>query len=332
MGADSICIKDMAGLLHPYVAEEIVSRIKQEVKIPLVLHCHCTSGLAEMTYVKAIEAGIDAVDCAISAMAQGTSQPPTESLVATFQGHPRDPGLDLPLLTEIAEYFAGVRKKYSQFEGGLKGVDAAVLAHQIPGGMISNLLGQLRDLNAFDRLPEVLEEMPRVREDMGYPPLVTPMSQMVGTQAVMNVLQGERYKVIPREVQQYVQGYYGSPPAAISPLLASKVLTEGQKPIEGRPADLLDPEWDKSTSEAGDLAQSDEDVLSYAMFPQVAREFLEWRQGGGAEKEIVAAIVAALTHSERRSSAMPRPLAPAGGDAPSPWKMQGRRRTMASRT
>lgn len=332
MGADSICIKDMAGLLHPYVAEELISRLKQDIKIPVVLHCHCTSGLAEMTYVKAVEAGIDAIDCAISSLAQGTSQPPTESLVATFQGHPRDPGLDLALLTEIAEYFNEVRKKYSQFEGGLKGVDAGVLVHQIPGGMISNLVSQLRELNSIDKLPLVLEEMPHVRKDMGYPPLVTPTSQIVGTQAVMNVLQGERYKVIPREVQAYVQGYYGAPPAEVSNELADKVLADGQEPIRGRPADQIEPEWEKACGEAADIAQSDEDVLSYALFPQVARDFLSWRSGGGGEKEIVAAIVAALSHSERRSSAMPRPLAPANGAATSPWKLLGRRRQLTVRS
>ncbi|HWO93401.1 MAG TPA: pyruvate carboxylase subunit B, partial [Dehalococcoidia bacterium] len=330
MGADSICIKDMAGLLHPFTAAELVARFKDAVDVPVVLHCHCTSGMAEMTYVKAVEAGVDAIDCAISALAQGTSQPPTESVVATFEGHPRDPGLDLDLLAQIAQYFAEIRPKYARFEGGLKGVDAGVLVHQIPGGMISNLMSQLRELNAIDRLPDVLQEMPRVRKDMGYPPLVTPTSQIVGTQAVMNVLQGERYKVIPREVQAYVQGYYGHPPAPLSEELVAKVLSNGQEPIGGRPADLLPPEWEKARAEAGELAKSDEDVLSYALFPQVAADFLKWRDSGGSETETVAAIVAAMTYHERRT---PTPLVSStnGVGQGSAWRMHGRRLQLRAR-
>ena len=328
MGADSICIKDMAGLLTPYVSIELVSRIKQEITIPLVMHCHSTSGLADMAYVKAVEAGIDAIDCAISALAGGTSQPPTESMVATFRNTPRDSKLDLERLGEINDYFTEVRKKYAQFEGSLKGVDAGALTHQIPGGMISNLVSQLRELNAMDKLPQVLEEMPRVRKDMGYPPLVTPTSQIVGTQAVMNVLQGERYKVIPREVRQYVQGYYGTPPAPISKELSAKVLEGGLIPITGRPADLIDPEWNKAVADAGAMAHSDEDVLCFALFPQVTQDFLIWRSQGGREKEIVAAIVAAMSYAERRTSAI---IQPTGLRSSSPWKFAGRNRQMAVR-
>ncbi len=329
MGSDSICVKDMAGLLHPYVAAELVARLKGEFDVPIALHCHCTSALAEMTYLKAVEAGVDSIDCAISALAQGASQPPTESLVATLRDTDRDTGLDLGLLAEIAEYFALVREKYAQFEGGRKGVDAGVLVHQIPGGMISNLVSQLREMNALDRLPQVLEEMPRVRSDMGYPPLVTPTSQIVGTQAVMNVLQGERYKAIPKEVQAYVQGQYGAPPSALSPELMAKVLQEGEHPIEGRPADYLEPEWERAVAEIGDLAESDEDVLSYALFGQVARDFLIWRSGGGAEKEIVAAVVAAMSHTERQHIVAARPVA--SGNGVSAWKLLGHRRQFTAR-
>ena len=249
-------------------------------------------------------------------------------MVATFRNTPRDSKLDLEKLGEINDYFTEVRKNYAQFEGGLKGVDAGVLTHQIPGGMISNLVSQLRELNAMDKLPQVLEEMPRVRKDMGYPPLVTPTSQIVGTQAVMNILQGERYKVIPREVRQYVQGYYGTPPAPISEELSAKVLEGGLIPITGRPADLIDPEWDKAVADAGAMAHSDEDVLSFALFPQVTQDFLIWRSQGGREKEIVAAIVAAMSYAERRTSAI---IQSTGLRSSSPWKFAGRNRQMAVR-
>jgi oxaloacetate decarboxylase alpha subunit len=295
MGADSLCIKDMAGLLDPITAAELVRRIKAAVNLPLALHSHCTSGMADMVYIKAIEAGVDSVDTAISSVSHGTSQPPTESLVAALRGTQWDTGLDLELLAEIAEYFAKVRRKYAAFESNTFGVDAAVLIHQMPGGMISNMINQLREQNAEHRLPEVLAEMPRVREDLGFPPLVTPTSQIVGAQAVLNVLMGERYKVVTNEVRQYLAGYYGRPPAPVNEEVRHKVL--GNRPaITGRPADYLEPELEKARQEIGPLARSEEDVVSYALFPQVARDFFEWRErGGGPEKETVAAIAAALT-------------------------------------
>lgn len=324
MGSDSICLKDMAGLLHPYDAFEITSRIKQAVKVPLQLHCHCTSGMAEMAYVKAVEARMDLVDCAISSLSQGTSQPPCESIVATFEGSEHDPKLDLELLTRISDYFAGVRRKYAAFEGNVR-VDAGVLLHQVPGGMISNLVSQLRDQGALDKLRAVLDEIPRVRADLGYPPLVTPTSQIVGTQAVLNALFGDRYKQVTKETRAYVLGQYGASPAPIGDEVRKKVAGDAE-PITGRPADHLAPELEQARKEAGDLAQSEEDIVSYAQFPQVAREFLEWRAAGaGLENELIAAIGAALAHDHRGAEAAP---APTGRGDHSPWKLAGRQRLL----
>jgi oxaloacetate decarboxylase alpha subunit len=324
MGSDSICLKDMAGLLHPYDAYEITKRIKEAVAVPLQLHCHCTSGMAEMSYVKAVEAGMDIIDCAISSMAQGTSQPPAESIVATFEGTEHDPKLDLEQLTEISDYFVGVRRKYAAFEGNVR-VDAGVLLHQVPGGMISNLVSQLREQGALDKLRDVLDEIPRVRADLGYPPLVTPTSQIVGTQAVLNAIFGERYKQVTKETRAYALGQYGASPAPMSEE-ARKQIAGDAKPITGRPADELQPELAKAAEELGDLRQSDEDLLSYVQFPQVAREFLEWRAGGaGLENEIVVALAAALAQQGKAAEA-----APASGDGrvESPWKAAGRRRQL----
>ena len=325
MGSDSICIKDMAGLLHPYDAFEIVKSIKAVVSIPLQMHCHCTSGMAEMAYLKAVEAGLDAMDCALSTMSGGTSQPPTESMVATFQNTPYDTGLDLEELTALSEYFAEVRKKYQAFEGNVK-VDAGVLLHQVPGGMISNLVSQLREQGALGKLRDVLDEIPRVREDLGYPPLVTPTSQIVGTQAVLNALYGERYKQVTKETRAVALGQYGQTPASVSDKVRKKVAPDGN-PITHRPADDILPELEKSRAEAGALVKSDEDLLSYVMFPQVAREFLEQRENGDAlDAELAAAIAAALTHDQDRAA-----VAPTGnghGQAENPWKMAGRRRAL----
>ena len=325
MGSDSICIKDMAGLLHPYDAFEIVKSIKAVVSIPVQMHCHCTSGMAEMAYLKAVEAGLDAMDCALSTLSGGTSQPPTESMVATFQNTPYDTGLDLEELTVLADYFGEVRKKYQAFEGNVK-VDAGVLLHQVPGGMISNLVSQLREQGALDKLRDVLDEIPRVREDLGYPPLVTPTSQIVGTQAVLNALYGERYKQVSKETRAVALGQYGQTPAPVSGKVRKKVAPDGN-PITHRPADDLPPELEKSRAEAGALVKSDEDLLSYVMFPQVAREFFEQRENGAAlDAELAAAIAVALTHEQR--------AAPAQSDgnghrhAENPWKMAGRRRAL----
>jgi oxaloacetate decarboxylase alpha subunit len=325
MGSDSICIKDMAGLLHPYDAFEIVKSIKAVVSIPVQMHCHCTSGMAEMAYFKAVEAGLDMMDCALSTMSGGTSQPPTESMVATFQNTPYDTGLDLEELTVLADYFGEVRKKYQAFEGNVK-VDAGVLLHQVPGGMISNLVSQLREQGALDKLRDVLDEIPRVREDLGYPPLVTPTSQIVGTQAVLNALYGERYKQVSKETRAVALGQYGQTPAPVSEKVRKKVAPDGT-PITHRPADDIPAELDRSRAEAGDLVKSDEDLLSYVMFPQVAREFFEWRNtGDGLDAELAAAITAALIHDQRPAPAR------VGGDGhghpENPWKMAGRRRAL----
>jgi oxaloacetate decarboxylase alpha subunit len=329
MGCDSICIKDMAGLLHPYTAYEVVKAIKETVKLPVQLHCHSTSGMAEMSYIKAAEAGLDVMDCALSPLSQGTSQPPTESIVATFKGTEYDTGLDLEALTELADYFAEVRKRYAAFEGNVR-VDTGVLLHQVPGGMISNLVSQLREQGAIDKLRDVLDEIPRVRADMGYPPLVTPTSQIVGTQAVLNALFGKRYKQVTKETRALVLGQYGQTPAPI-PDEVRKLIAPDAEPISGRPADFLEPEMEKARREIGDLAQSEEDVVSYVLFPQVAREFLEWRaQGAGMEKELVAAVAAAVAQEQQRAAAVVH-----DGTGPqrdhNPWRMAGRRRLLRGR-
>jgi len=280
MGADSICIKDMAGLLLPYTAYELIKALKENIGVPIQLHTHYTSGVASMTYLKAIEAGCDIVDCAISPLAMGTSQPPTEPLVATLKGTPYDTGLDLGLLSEIADYFRPLKEKY--VESGLldvkvMGVDVNTLMYQVPGGMLSNLVSQLKQAGKQDKYEDVLKEVPRVREDFGYPPLVTPTSQIVGTQAVMNVIAGERYKMVPKESKALVKGEYGKTPAPISNEIKAMILKDEQ-PIECRPADLIPPELEKIKNEMKQYLEQDEDILSYALFPQVAENFFKYRQ------------------------------------------------------
>jgi oxaloacetate decarboxylase alpha subunit len=280
MGADSLCIKDMAGLCTPYVAYELVKRFKEEVGLPVQFHTHDTAGFAVATLTKAAEAGVDVIDTAISSIGGGTAQPPTESLVAIFQGTERDTGLDLRLLNDIAAYFREVRSKHlAKFETGISSADIRVLLYQMPGGMISNLVSQLRQQGAEARFEEVLAETPRVREDMGYPPLVTPTSQIVGTQAVVNVLMGERYKIISQEVRDYCRGLYGRAPAPLNPDLMGKAVGD-QEIITVRPADLIEPGFEKARAEIGDLAQSEEDIVSYALFPREAKEFFELRRDG----------------------------------------------------
>ena len=276
LGVDSICIKDMAGLISPYMAFELVTALKKEFDIPLQLHCHYTSGMASMAYLKGIEAGCDVVDTASSPLALGTSQPPAESLVATLRGTPRDTGLDLSLLSEIATYWKDVAPKYEKFGMASSGVDTNVLEYQIPGGMISNLTSQLQEANAMDKYQECLLEVPKVRAELGYPPLVTPTSQIVGTQAVFNVIMGERYKVIPNEVKNYVLGYYGRPPAQIDPEI-QKIVIGDEEPITCRPADLLEPMVEGARKKIGRYAEKEEDILSYCLFPQVADKFLKER-------------------------------------------------------
>jgi len=328
MGADSICIKDMAGLIAPYDAYKLVRRLKAEVGLPVQLHCHYTSGMATASYLKAAEAGVDVVDTAISTMALASSQPPTESVVSLLKGTPRDTGLSLELLSEIARYFADVRKRYRAFEGELVGVDTNVLTYQIPGGMISNLVSQLREQNAVDRLQDVLAEVPRVRAELGYPPLVTPTSQIVGSQAVLNVLLGERYKVIPKEIKAYARGMYGRPPAAIDAGIQRLILGE-ELPIDGRPADSLESELPKARADLGGLARSEEDVISYALYPQVAKEFLSRREAGETlDKGVVAAVAAAMS-SQALASGTGQAASACPADRPaahssSPWRMSSR--------
>ena len=280
LGADTICIKDMAALCTPYNAHRLVKRLKDEVGLPVQFHTHDTSGFAMAALVKVAEAGVDIVDTAISSLAGGTAQPPTEPFVAVMQDTDRDTGLDLNLLTEIAAYFKEIRQEHlPRFETGLTTSDIRVLLYQVPGGMLSNLVNQLREQNASDRYEEVLLELPRVREDLGYPPLVTPTSQMVGTQAVMNVLTGQRYKIILQEVKDYCMGMYGRPPAPINPDVLNMAIGD-REPIAHRPADTLEPGWAKAKEEIGGLARSEEDIMSYALFPQQAREFFELRRAG----------------------------------------------------
>ena len=285
MGSHSICIKDMAGLLHPYTAEEMVSRIKESCSVPLSMHCHATTGLSTATLMKAIDAGIDMIDTSISSMSLTYGHSPTETFVAIMQESERATGMDLDLLEEISLYFREVRKKYAKFEGSLKGVDPRILTAQVPGGMLTNLENQLRDQNASDKLDEVLKEIPSVRKDLGYVPLVTPTSQIVGTQSVINVLSGERYKSISKETAGVLRGEYGATAAPVNQELQARVLA-GDEPVTCRPADLIAPEMERLTDELRSLAKEEniklsdneiDDVLIYALFQQVGINFLKNR-------------------------------------------------------
>ncbi|MXS83531.1 sodium-extruding oxaloacetate decarboxylase subunit alpha [Nitrosomonas oligotropha] len=284
LGCDSIAIKDMAGLLTPYATSELVKALQDTTDLPIHLHSHATSGLAEMCQLKAIEAGCRHVDTALSSWSGGTSHPPTESLVMALQDTDHDTGLNLQKLQEVNDYFAQIRKKYHRFESEFTGVDTRVHVFQVPGGMISNLANQLQERNALDRISEVYAEIPRVRKDLGYPPLVTPTSQIVGTQAVLNVLTGKRYDTITNEVKRYLQGGYGKAPAPIDAKLQKRAIGK-EDIIDCRPADLLKPEFDHLRREIGHLASNDEDVLSYAMFPEVGKQFLELRSTGNLVPE-----------------------------------------------
>jgi len=280
MGADSICIKDMAGLLTPYQAYDLVKALKENIKVPIQLHTHYTSGVASMTYIKAIEAGVDIVDCAISPLSMGTSQPPVEPLVATLKGTQYDTGYDLNLLSEIASYFTELKEKYLKtglLSTKVMGVDINTLIYQVPGGMLSNLVSQLKQAGKEDKFMDVLKEIPNVRADLGYPPLVTPTSQIVGTQAVMNVISGERYKMVPKETKGIVKGEYGRTPAPISEEIVKKIIGDEER-ITCRPADLIPNELDNIRAEAAEYIEQEEDVLTYAMFPQVAKKFFEYRK------------------------------------------------------
>lgn len=302
---DSLCIKDMAGLLSPHMAEELIKSLKKEISLPISLHCHCTSGMAPMTYMAACEAGVDVLDTALSPFSGGSSQPPTESMVAALQETPYDTGLDLELLTEIAEYFKQVKEEYRSILDPIsEQVDTNVLVYQVPGGMLSNLVSQLKEQNALGKYKDVLAEIPKVRAELGYPPLVTPTSQIVGTQAVLNVVMGERYKMVPKEVKDYVRGLYGQPPQPLSNEIIAKIIDD-EEPFTGRPADLLKPEYENKKKEAEDLGlvKKEEDVLTYILYPSIAPKFLR----GEAEEEKLAPVD---TEKKSRESSKPETVVP----------------------
>ena len=339
LDCDSICIKDMAGMLAPQVAYELVAALKKEVGLPVHLHCHSTSGMAMMTYLRACDAGVDMIDTAFSPLAWGTSQPPVESVVAALKGTPCDPGFDMDLLNEIAEYFRELREKYYDplklINPKSERVDPSIIIHQIPGGMFSNLLEQLKEQNALDRLKEVLEEVPKVRKELGYPPLVTPTSQLVGIQAVFNVLSGKRYSIVPKEVRDYVKGQYGKPPAPINEEVKKKIIGD-EKPITCRPADLLEPVLDKIPDEVKPYIESEEDKITYALFPKAALEFFKKRKAKREEaktgipperirklEEVAAVSVAVATYL--RSLRGVKALIPVRAKKTiSPWVLAGR--------
>ncbi len=293
LGVHSICIKDMAGILLPNVAYDLIKKIKEVTDLEIQLHTHATTGIASMLYLKAIDAGIDIIDTAISPFSGGTSQPSTEAFVYSLKGDKRDTKLNVELLSEIADYFKPIKEKYRE-EGILNpkvmDVEPKTLKYQVPGGMLSNLLSQLTNQNAQDKYEDVLKEIPKVREDLGFPPLVTPLSQMVGTQSVFNVLMGERYKIVPKEIKDYVKGLYGMPPGNISDEIKIKIIGD-DKQITERPANLIKPEFESLKLEIGKLAKSDEDILMYAMFPDIGKEFLEKRENKNTTKIIKMKIV-----------------------------------------
>jgi oxaloacetate decarboxylase alpha subunit len=321
LGADSLAIKDMAGLLTPYTAFDLVTRLKKELSIPVHLHCHATTGLSTSTILKAVEAGIDNVDTSISSMSMTYGHSPTESVVAMLKDTGRDTGLDLELLEDIAGYFREVRKKYAAFEGSLRGIDSRILIAQVPGGMLTNMEGQLKEQGAGDKLDDVLSEIPRVREDLGFIPLVTPTSQIVGTQAVMNVMMGERYKSISKEVQALLKGEYGAAPAPFNAELQKRVL-EGGEPITCRPADNLSPEMDRLAVELKEKASADgirlaegdrevDDVLTYALFPQIGLKFLKNRDNPDAFEPVPQAAETSAANVPAKAESKP-PVAASG--------------------
>ncbi len=325
MGCHSLCIKDMAGLLKPFVAEELVTRLKESCDIPIAIHCHATTGLSSPTLLKAAEAGVDMIDTAISSMSQTYGHSATETMVAVFQDTERDTGMQLTDFEEISAYFREVRKKYAKFEGSLKGIDSRILVAQVPGGMLTNMESQLKEQGAADRLDEVLQEIPRVREDLGYVPLVTPTSQIVGTQAVINVLTGERYQNITRETAGVLKGEYGATLAPMNSSLQARVL-DGAEPITCRPADLLEPEVDRLTAELRDKADHRgivlagdviEDVLIYALFPQIGLKFLQNR---GDPNAFEPAPVAA--ESARPESAASQQAGSSAGGGPESYTVR----------
>ncbi len=346
LNCDSICIKDMAGMLSPQEAYDLVSALKKEVGLPVQLHCHYTSGMALMTYLRGCDAGVDVLDAAFSPLGGGTSQPPVETLVAALKDTAYDPHLDMELLVEIAEYFNELRQKFYDplclIDPKAERLDTSILLHQIPGGMFSNLISQLKEQNALNKLKDVLDEVPKVRKELGYPPLVTPTSQIVGTQAVFNVLSGKRYSIVSNEVKDYVKGLYGKPPAPIDREVKKKIIGDEQI-VTGRPADMLKPELDAIPKEIKQFIESDEDALTYVLFPQTALEFFKKRKHKESlssqlsplerqELEEVAALSTALAdflaNKGEVTAVIPRrPLSKV-----SPWSLAGRQEQMGFRS
>ncbi len=344
---DSICIKDMAGMLSPRDAHDIITAFKKETGLPVQLHCHYTSGMALMTYLRACDAGVDVLDTAFSAFGGGTSQPPVETIVAALRGTPYDPKLDMNAFIEVAHYFRELRQKYYDpihlIDPMAERIDTEILVHQIPGGMFSNLISQLKEQNATDKLEQVLEEVPKVRKELGYPPLVTPTSQIVGTQAVFNVLSGKRYSMVPKEVKDYVKGLYGQSPAPIDEAVKKQII--GDEPvITKRPADMLKPELTAIPREAKLLFESEEDALTYVLFPQIALEFFKKRTTRQEEPmskllppqerqelEEVAAITTAVVNQFRGRGEILAVIPTRRSGRFSGWSMAGRRELMTQR-
>ncbi len=320
LGCDTLAIKDMAGLLSPYDAEKLVKMLCKKVGLPVHLHCHYTSGMASAAYVKGIEAGARLIDTALSAFALGTSQPPTETFVAMLKGTKHDTGLDLELLAEINDGFRKIRNSYSEFESSFTGVDSDVLLYQIPGGMMSNLAKQLKDQDALEKMPEVLKEVPRVRAELGYPPLVTPTSQIVGTQAAVNVISGERYSVIPKETKNLIRGLYGRSVGPIDPDVRLKAIGN-EEIVSVRPADLLEPELPAARKKL--CTDNIEDILSYVLFPQVAEEFFMARKGESNDDQI-AAVVTALVSRLMKGAKAKAPVGKAEAVQQNLWSYAGR--------
>jgi len=348
LNCDSICIKDMAGMLSPKDAYDLISALKKKVGLPVQLHCHYTSGMALMTYMRACDAGADVLDAAFSPLGGGTSQPPVETLVAALKNTPYDPALDMELLVEIAQYFNELRQKYYDplhlIDPMAERLDTSILVHQIPGGMFSNLISQLKEQKALDKLKDVLDEVPRVRRELGYPPLVTPTSQIVGTQAVFNVLSGKRYSMVPKEVKDYVKGLYGKPPAPIDKEVKKKIIGD-EEVITRRPADMLKPELETIPKEAKAFIESDEDALTYVLFPQTALEFFKKRKLKQKETvssqlsplerqefEEVAAVSTAIADFLANKSEVVAVIPVRKKGQISPWSMAGRQEQMGLRS
>jgi oxaloacetate decarboxylase alpha subunit len=346
LDCDSICIKDMAGMLSPKEAYNLVSALKKEAGLPVQLHCHYTSGMALMTYMRACDAGVDVLDAAFSPLGGGTSQPPVETLVAALKETPYDPQLDMELLVEIAQYFNELRQKFYDplclIDPKAERLDTSILVHQIPGGMFSNLISQLKEQNALDKLDDVLDEVPKVRKELGYPPLVTPTSQIVGTQAVFNVLSGKRYSIVPKEVKDYVKGLYGKPPAPIDKEVKKKIIGD-EEVVTHRPADMLKPELETIPKEARQFIENDEDALTYVLFPQTAMEFFKKRKIKETlstplsplekqELEEVAAVSAALADFLASRGEVTAVIPRRQFGKISPWSMAGRQEQMGFRS